>query len=66
MGFPPDPPARGRWDGDVLLFEKKTPRGEARYRFAFAGETYEFRIENRFPGQSDFMTFMHGRYRRER
>ena len=66
MGFPPDPPARGRWNGDVLLFEKKTPRGEARYQFTYAGDVYEFRIENRFPGQKDFAVFMQGRYQRER
>ena len=58
--------SRGRWDGDVLLFEKKTPRGEARYEFRFGGDTYEFQIENRFPPQPDFMVFMRGHYRRER
>jgi hypothetical protein len=66
MGFPPDPPARGRWNGDRLLFEKKTPRGEARYEFLFGGDHYDFRIENRFPGQSEFVVFMKGHYRRER
>ena len=66
MGFPPDPPARGRWNGELLLFEKKTPRGEARYEFRFGGDHYDFRIENRFPGQQDFAVFMHGRYLRQR
>jgi len=66
MGFPPDPPARGRWNGDTLLFEKSTPRGEARYEFRFEGDAYRFRIENRFPGQEDFVLFMEGHYRRER
>lgn len=64
MGFPPDP-ARGRWEGETLLFEKKTPRGEARYRYEFSGnDAYRFTIENRFPGQADFSEFMHGDYRR--
>ncbi|HEY6986444.1 MAG TPA: DUF1579 family protein [Rhodanobacteraceae bacterium] len=66
MGFPPDPPARGRWNGDQLLFEKNTPRGEARYEFRFADDHYDFRIENRFPGQKDFAEFMRGHYLRER
>ena len=62
MGFPPDAPARGRWDGDVLIFDKTTPRGEARYRYDFGGDRYRFTIENRFPGQPDFVEFMHGDY----
>jgi hypothetical protein len=64
MGFPPEP-ARGRWDGETLLFEKKTPRGEARYRYEFGPDRYRFVIENRFPGQSDFTEFMRGDYRRD-
>lgn len=64
MGFPPEP-ARGHWEGETLVFEKKTPRGEARYRYEFAGDGYRFTIENRFPGQADFSEFMHGDYRRE-
>jgi len=66
MGFPPDPPARGRWDGDRLLFEKNTPRGDSRYEFHLGDDHYLFRIENRFPGQKDFAVFMQGRYNRER
>jgi hypothetical protein len=66
MGFPPDPPARGRWKGDVLTLEKKTPRGEARYRFTYADDHHDFEIENRFPGQTAFATFIRGHYRRER
>jgi hypothetical protein len=66
MGFPPDPPARGRWNGDVLTLEKKTPRGEARYRFTYADDHHDFEIENRFAGQADFATFIRGHYRRER
>ena len=64
MGFTPEP-ARGHWDGDVLTFEKKTPRGEARYRYEFFSDRYRFVIENRFPGQTDFTEFMHGDYRRD-
>jgi hypothetical protein len=64
MGFPPEP-ARGKWEGDVLRFEKSTPRGDARYRYEFNGnDRYRFTIENRFPGQTDFVEFMHGDYQR--
>jgi hypothetical protein len=65
FGFPPGDPARGRWEGDALLFEKASPMGEARYRYEFAGDDrYRFVIENRFPGQTDFAEFMHGDYSR--
>jgi hypothetical protein len=63
MGVPPEP-ARGTWDGDVLSFEKTTPRGEARYRYEFSGNHYRFMIENRLPGESAFSEFMHGDYSR--
>ena len=64
FGFPPGDPARGRWDGDVLLFDKASPMGESRYRYDFAGDRYRFTIENRFPGQTEFAEFMHGDYSR--
>jgi len=66
FGFPPDAPARGRWDGEVLSFEKTTPQGEARYRYEFAGDRYRFMIENRLPDQTDFGEFMRGQYSRDR
>ena len=64
MGFPPDGPARGRWDGDVLLFEKATPMGEGRYRYEFFGDRYTFAMSNKFPGQSEFTEMMRGDYAR--
>lgn len=64
MGFPPEP-ARGRWQGDTLHFEKTTPRGEARYRYEFAEDRYAFVIENRFPGQSEFAEFIRADYLRQ-
>ncbi|WP_257387512.1 DUF1579 domain-containing protein [Tahibacter caeni] len=66
MGFPPDGPARGRWDGNTLELHKSTPRGEGRYRYRLDddGNAYEFQIENRCPGQDTFCLFMRGRYRR--
>lgn len=64
LGFPPEP-ARGRWDGEVLRLEKRTPRGEARYRYELDGDSYRFVIENRFPGQGDFAEFIRGDYARQ-
>ena len=62
LGFPPDP-ARGHWDGDTLRFEKHTPRGSARYRFAFDGDDrYRFVIENRLGEATEFAEFMRGDY----
>lgn len=63
MGMPPIP-ARGHWNDDVLVFENTTPMGDARYTYDFAGDGYRFTIENRFPGQTDFVEFMHGDYTR--
>jgi Protein of unknown function (DUF1579) len=65
MGFPPDGPARGRWDGDTLTLLKATPRGEGRYVYALQGDSYTFSIENRFPGQDEFCLFMRGHYQRK-
>ena len=65
MGFPPDGPARGRWNGDILTLEKSSPQGEARYVYRLLGDRYEFSIENRFPGQHDFCLFMRGAYLRK-
>jgi hypothetical protein len=64
LGFAPDPPARGSWDGDTLRLEKHTPRGAARYTFDFESDSLRFRIENRFAGEQEFSEFMRGRYRR--
>jgi len=62
LGFPPDA-AVGRWDGDTLHFEKHSPRGSARYHYAFEGnDRYRFVIENRIGDAADFSEFMRGDY----
>ena len=62
LGFPPER-AIGHWDGDTLRFEKRTPRGEARYRYEFAGDDrYRFVIENRLGDAPEFSEFMRGDY----
>ena len=66
MGFPPDGPARGRWDDDTLVLNKSNDRGDGRYTYRLHVDGYEFSIENRFPGQEDFNLFMRGSYSRKR
>src|SRR5262245_33299093 len=47
MGFPPAAAARGRWEGDTIVFRSKSPQGEGRYTYRFEGDhTYHFRLEN--------------------
>ena len=65
MGFPPDLPARGRFEGDVLTLLRVTPRGSARYVHQISANEYRFSIENKFPGDEDFKLFMHASYARK-
>lgn len=58
------PPARGRWEGNVLTLEHRTPMGHSRYVYTFEGEgRYAFRLENSQDGKQ-WATFMEARYRR--
>jgi hypothetical protein len=34
LGYPPEPPARGRFDGGVLVLDRSTVRGDSRTTFA--------------------------------
>jgi hypothetical protein len=65
MGFVPDGPAYGQWQGDTLALAKSTPRGQARYTFRFDSErSYRFTIENSFDGGATWLTFMEAVYHR--
>jgi len=64
-GFPPDAPARGHFDGDVLTMTRVTPRGAARYVYKITPTGCEFAIENKFPNDADFKLFMKGTYARK-
>jgi hypothetical protein len=33
LGYPPDPPARGAWDGDRLVLRRESERGQSRVEF---------------------------------
>ena len=65
MGFVPDAPARGQFEGDTLKLEKVTPRGAARYTHRLEGKTsYHFSIENSFDQCQTWQTFLTSVYRR--
>ncbi len=65
IGFPPDGPARGRFEGDVLTLLRVTERGASRYVHQISATEYRFSIENKFPGDADFKPFMRGTYTRK-
>src|SRR6059036_860769 len=65
MGSPCNTPARGRWEGDKLTFEHRTPMGHARYIYTFEKDgRYGFRIDNSQDGKQ-WSNFMDGRYTRK-
>jgi hypothetical protein len=64
-GFVPDGPARGQFQADVLVLEKVTPRGAARYTYRFESDgVYQFQIENSFDARQSWQTFMTAVYQR--
>ena len=65
MGFPPDLPARGRFEGDVLTLLRVTARGAARYVHRISANDYQFSIENQLPGDEEFKLFMRATYTRK-
>jgi len=57
-------PAWGKWEGDSLTFESKSPMGQGRYIYKFNSDgTYDFRIENSQDGKT-WMPLIDGKYRR--
>ncbi len=65
VGFPPEQPARGSFEGDVLTLIRVTERGEARYVHEISDSSYRFSIENKFPGDAEFKLFMRASYTRK-
>ena len=63
MGFVPDVPARGHWEGDTLTFRYASPRGHARYTYRFeSDQVHHLRLENSHDGGKTFQTFMEATY----
>jgi hypothetical protein len=64
MGANATPPAKGRLDGNRLVFTNQTPMGHGRYIYEMQGEgRYRFTIENSQDGKNWAM-FMDGQYKR--
>ena len=64
MGANGNPPAKGRLDGNRLIFMNQTPMGQGRYTYEMQGEgKYRFTIENSQDGKTWAM-FMDGQYKR--
>jgi hypothetical protein len=65
IGFVPDAPARGAWEGDTLTFRYSSPRGQARYTYRFESDRlHHLRLENSFDGGQKWTTFLEAIYRR--
>ena len=55
-------PAAGKWEGDTLMFEHKTPMGMSRYIYKLQGAAkYAFEIQNSQDGK-EWTTFIDGTY----
>jgi len=66
MGSIPPTPSRGKWEGNTLIFESQGEKGQSRYTLKFLGDgKYQMVLENKFPGQKDFTSFMEGTYARK-
>ncbi len=64
MGSAAPEPARGRWEGDKLVFTARSPMGHARYTYTLEGEgRYGFAIDHSEDGKK-WVPFMEGHYRR--
>ena len=64
MGDVSPVPAKGRWDGNRLVYAHQTPIGHSRYSYDFQGEgRYRFMIENSQDGK-EWVPFMEAQYHR--
>lgn len=52
MGFDPGGPALGRFDENVLTFERASAQGKSRYVYTYRDAGYDFRIESSPDGES--------------
>jgi hypothetical protein len=65
IGFVPDAPARGSWEGDTLTFRYSSPRAQARYTYRFESDRlHHLRLENSFDAGQTWATFLEAVYRR--
>jgi hypothetical protein len=67
LGFVPQEPVPGTWDGNDLVFVRTSPRGQSRHTYTFIDEdTYEMRLESSFDGGLTCLLVMAGVYARVR
>ena len=65
MGCSAPSPARGKWQGNRLVFEQRAPMGHSRYTYNFEGEgRYAFLMEHSEDGKK-WAPFMEGKYTRK-
>jgi hypothetical protein len=60
VGYPPDPPARGRWEGRRLVLERVTARGAARVIYTPTPDGYEWTKAFRPPDAHDWAPMISG------
>jgi hypothetical protein len=60
-GFPPDPPARGNWQGADLVLERTTGRGASRTTYTPDADGYRWSKAFRAPDASGWSPVVEGR-----
>jgi len=63
-GFPPFNPLRGAWQGDRLILNNDTPRGQGRWTLYVENGDLFYIIERRLPGGDAYTDILRGRYHR--
>jgi hypothetical protein len=65
MGSIPKIWAKGKWEGNVLMFQHQHERGHSRYTYTIAGNReFHFKIDSSQDGKA-WQTFMEGTYRKK-
>ncbi|QSQ23657.1 DUF1579 family protein [Pyxidicoccus parkwayensis] len=64
IGFPPQAPGRGGWEGDVLTIVRKTARGEAHHVWQLDGDRLIHRIDSTLVAPGARATLLSGTYSR--
>ncbi len=65
LGFVPEIPALGQWDGEKLMFIRTSPRGKTRHTYdQFGDESYRLILESSFDDGKTWSRVMHGSYTR--
>jgi hypothetical protein len=60
LGYPPDPPARGRWHGPSLVLQRVTARGSSRTSYTPGPDGYTWTKTFRTPGAEEWSPMITG------